>query len=98
MSYKSMGNPFDPNRKLTHSLDCSCADCRVLKQGGASSDRDYTRQLEQYLEKNEVSTTPGSSVPDQDGPRTQEEMMDRMVESAVVRGISAITTCSVDAS
>ncbi len=91
MSYKSMGDPFDPNRKLTHSLDCSCADCRVAKQGGITSQKDYTRRLEQYLE-NSASSQPhspiiGAKAGPADGPRNSEEMMDRMVESAVVRGV-----------
>jgi len=86
MVYKSMGDPFDPKSKLTHSLDCRCADCSVLRSNGAMDEKQYTRALEKHLE-NEPTPVQTSSTPQTDELKSSEEMIDRMVESAVVRGM-----------
>lgn len=75
MSNKSLDNPFDPNSDLSHGAACTCAAC---SQSTVTGDKQATQQAKQadgVAEKN-ASTF--------DSP---EDLMDRAVESAVVRAV-----------
>ncbi|TVP56494.1 MAG: nitrate ABC transporter substrate-binding protein [Halomonadaceae bacterium] len=90
MVMKSLGNPFDPERKLSHSLDCSCADCTVMRFQKPQDDAAHTRALEKYLSESPIlkptqkNLNPSAQVPEET-LNSSEAVLDRMVESAVVR-------------
>jgi nitrate/nitrite transport system substrate-binding protein len=75
--HSSLGNPFDHRQSLVHGRDCGCKTCADAHSPASSS----------------PSTPPSASrradeAPAATGaPRDSEEMMDRVVESALVRGI-----------
>ena len=69
MSFKSLGDPYNPNNSLRHETGCSCEKCSS----------DSNRPVEMRT-ADEVSTRKESF----DAP---EDMMDRVVESAIVRGV-----------
>jgi len=85
MTNKSLGNPFDPNSRLTHSATCDCDSCKteILKPGGLTDKQRLTlmeKQAEQYRASDKDTTT-------SPGFETSEDMMDRAIENAIVRGI-----------
>ena len=72
MTTKSLGNPFDGDKSLIHAKTCGCPDCKPGQDTPA------------------ISLDLNSSVSRQDAseaPLNSEEMMDRAIESAVVRSV-----------
>jgi len=67
MTIKSLGNPYDENSHLTHTVGCSCESCHAAKPEMVVDD------LSKKAEKSEFETS--------------EDMMDRVIENAIVRGI-----------
>ena len=89
MPIKSLGNPFDKDTKLTHSLNCACESCKGERShGGQLNDKQRTVLLEKQADNMVVDSSHHSkeSVIG-DGLDSQEDMMDRAIESAIVRGI-----------
>lgn len=87
MVMKSLGNPFDADTRLTHTTGCTCDTCRAEKTSQAPlSDAERTRVWEREAERMEPLATPsGQSAKPQFA--TPDDMMDRAVESAIVRGM-----------
>jgi len=65
MTFKSLGDPFDPDNSLQHEKGCSCESCMPVQDSKLHSKND--KPLETF--------------------DTPDDMMDRVVESAIVRGI-----------
>jgi nitrate/nitrite transport system substrate-binding protein len=83
MSYKSLNNPFDANNTLAHSKGCSCPTCF-----NATSEAQYSQALESVAHKFETPRgAPASGSMLQRDLTTEEDVMDRAIESAIVRGI-----------
>ena len=82
MSNNSLGNPFDSNTSLIHSRGCDCTLC-VQERSGPMSDRDRQQALEQSLEQSKPIT---ASAQAQD-LNSSDDVLDRAVESAIVRGL-----------
>ncbi len=91
MVMKSLGNPFDADTRLTHTASCSCDSCVAERASPvALSDRERTRLLERQAERMEPMTAAQKQAQKQaseSGFATPDDMMDRAVESAIVRGI-----------
>jgi len=87
MSNKSLGNPFDADTSLTHTSGCTCRSCAAqLNSPTGLSDRDRQMHFEQDAERlaRQHTHDHGNTDPHFD---TSEDMMDRVVESAIVRGV-----------
>lgn len=87
MSNKSLGDPFDGDVSLTHSISCECSSCKAEHQHAHGlTDQERTRVLEAQADKMEtVSATTQEST--QDELPSSEDIIDRAIESAIVRGI-----------
>lgn len=86
MATKSLGNPFDADTSLMHTNDCSCRLCQAesVNPGGLSDDQRLAL-LEQQAEQGEghsQSAKAGGMSFD-----SSEDLLDRAVESAIVRGV-----------
>jgi len=83
MTIKSLGNPFDADARLTHSRGCSCELCEAESRSAKGlSDRERQILMERQAEHSHSSSTAGDTAFD-----STEDMMDRVVESAIVRGM-----------
>ncbi|MGB8712611.1 MAG: CmpA/NrtA family ABC transporter substrate-binding protein [Onishia taeanensis] len=74
--HNSLGNPFDHRQSLIHGRSCDCHDCQ-------STSAHHHQQAAEH--PSSPVATP--SAPEQDGLPDSEAMLDRAVESALVRGI-----------
>lgn len=90
MAPKSLGNPFDGDAKLTHTASCECESCTAEKMHG-SNITDYQRQeaLENQIAKSEshAGHQHTHSQTDSETFDSEDDMMDRVIESAIVRGV-----------
>lgn len=90
MAYKSLGNPYDENSRLTHSSNCSCEQCapnplapsKELQEMAAESAKERD-----MLSKVELSDFKQSTPDDHTTFDSEEDVMDRAIENALVRGI-----------
>jgi nitrate/nitrite transport system substrate-binding protein len=87
MATKSLGNPFDADTSLTHTNDCSCRLCQAesANPSGLADDDQRLVLLEQQAEQGE-----GHSHSAEAGGLSfdsSEDLLDRAVESAIVRGV-----------
>ena len=90
MSNKSLGNPFDADTRLTHTAGCSCDVCTAeAASPGGLGDRERQILMEREAESHAGHTQASS---ESKGPHfdSSEDMMDRVVESAIVRGVCRI--------
>jgi len=83
MTIKSLGNPYDENSHLTHTVGCSCESCHAAKP--EITDRERTAQLEAQADSMVVDDL--SKKAEKSEFETSEDMMDRVIENAIVRGI-----------
>lgn len=90
MSYKSLGNPYDENSRLTHSSSCACDQCvsnrlapsKELQEMAAESAKE--RGMPVITKQTEVK----AALPDdKTSLDSEEDIMDRAIENALVRGI-----------
>lgn len=73
MTNKSLGDPFDPNSDLRHTAGCSCGSCQPHKHDTAKDgDNDHSALSSAHAEGT---------------PSDREALMDRLIESAVVRAL-----------
>jgi len=70
MPFKSLGDPFNPDKSLKHETGCSCAQCFGEKKNKIET---------LSIEENKKIQTEAFDTPD--------DMMDRVIESAIVRGV-----------
>lgn len=105
MSNKSLGNPFDPEADLQHGPFCNCPICVFKREQGEANYECTESQLTEKLEKavyegaaseSEIAASRAMTAEfKQEGAVTDnptesaEAIIDRAVESAVVRGIFA---------
>ena len=72
MSNKSLGDPFNPDISIKHKAGCACSTCSVQEVDGNSK---------QSLNLNSQKDQPDEQF------SSSEEIMDRAIESAIVRGM-----------
>ncbi|WP_130538375.1 CmpA/NrtA family ABC transporter substrate-binding protein [Thiomicrorhabdus indica] len=91
MSFKSLSDPFDASKSLLHKSDCDCPMCLLEKNQPHLSARDKQESIEQTLQqKLDQQSEPHSKKiisPAEAALQSQEEIIDRAVESAVVRSV-----------
>lgn len=95
MTIKSLNDPFDDEKSLNHTKDCACTSCSVEKTAQAHhtiSDKERTALLEQQAEQMTTSSNRSEISADQvrsetDEFHSSEDMLDRAIESAIVRGM-----------
>jgi len=88
MAYKSLGNPYDGKSPLTHTQGCECTLCKTEVRSLGMSDRDRTEMYENHLESRQAA--PRTETPIAQEKETfdsSDDMMDRVVENAIVRGM-----------
>lgn len=89
MPYKSLGNPFDPNTDLQHGAGCQCHGCTgehaFEESAGATAPRPSDDQARPLHAR--PDTEPAARGREADVPGDEEAIVDRLVESALVRGI-----------
>jgi len=95
MSIKSLGNPYDATKSLTHTASCTCESCAASSI--ALSDKERAALLEKQAEKMTVAPSKAaaeelSSDVRADGSSADtfddsEAMLDQVVENAIVRGV-----------
>lgn len=81
MTIKSLGNPYDETSRLTHTATCTCEDCQSKSLLLTNSQR--TEALERQADKMVVDT----NIKDESQFDTADDMMDRVIENAIVRGV-----------
>ena len=92
MSYKSLNDPYNPDKSLLHESSCKCALCKSAKLKPATNKLTASKRQE-TLEKEVFESAPTqhkSSIynpHDNDELGTSEDMMDRAIESAIVRSV-----------
>ncbi|MFO7602845.1 MAG: CmpA/NrtA family ABC transporter substrate-binding protein [Gammaproteobacteria bacterium] len=79
MSKKSLGNPFSPDSDLRHGMGCSCARCSSTSVEAATP----SVPQQQQAHPPQAATTASSSA----SLDSEEAIIDRAVESAVVRAM-----------
>ncbi len=89
MSYKSLNDPFNPDASLTHEAGCECAHCRSASPDRAAGAVRHARGVEVAPPSLASTTAPAVASGASDGALfdSEEAMMDRAIESAVVRSV-----------
>jgi len=95
MSNKSLGDPFSPDSDLQHGPSCNCPICVFKREEVESNyqctESEMTERLEKAVYENTISDseiTAATNTAEMDDPtESTETIIDRAVESAVVRGI-----------
>jgi len=93
MSYKSLGDPFNPETSLTHKTECDCPICTTQKNAAASGQVPGETQMQEAIERSAFEPA-GSEVHHSSATASAnnkldstEEIMDRAIESAIVRSV-----------
>lgn len=88
MNSKSLGNPYDGNSRLTHTKDCGCETCN-MPASAVGSMTDYQRQevMEKQIETMATSPTTATNSELSPGFDSSEDMLDRVIENAIVRSV-----------
>ncbi|NNJ90124.1 MAG: ABC transporter substrate-binding protein [Gammaproteobacteria bacterium] len=81
MTVKSLNDPFDPNKSLVHEKGCECSSCQ-----SKSHEVSISTLIDEKPEI-QVKKLAESVGPENDVLASTDDMMDRAIESAVVRSI-----------
>ncbi len=99
MTYKSLGDPFSPDTSLTHEAACTCPICNTQKNSVMSGKAQTETQFKEAIERATFEPTHAEAAADSkiitstrsaetDGTlESSEAIMDRAIESAVVRAV-----------
>ena len=92
MTYKSLNDPFNPDKSLMHKSSCDCPMCKSAKLNPAIDDRSATQRQDMLEQEVFESAAPAQQTPihtseENDVLGTPDEMMDRAIESAIVRSV-----------
>ena len=85
MSVKSLGNPFSGDTDLRHSKSCGCDVCSSKDGHTHASHKDHDHGV-----KHDLASMPAhSDMGDMDAKtlESSEEMLDRAIDSAIVRSV-----------
>ena len=81
MTVKSLNDPFDPNKSLVHEKGCECISCK------SKSHEVLISSLIKDTPEIQVKKQAETVEPEQDVLSSTDDMMDRAIESAVVRSV-----------
>ena len=88
---KSLGDPFNEKSALTHTVGCACTSCEAERSSRTPlSDYDRQAALESQIALNEQHPNQiesSNATLQSDGLDSNEDYMDRAIESAIVRGV-----------
>lgn len=98
MSYRSLGNPFDASTDLQHGPACNCPICVFKREEAATSYECTESEMTERLERavfDDAATDTGAASPalaaagaaKRETFDTPDDIMDRAIESAIVRGV-----------
>ncbi|WP_319381184.1 ABC transporter substrate-binding protein [Thiomicrorhabdus sp.] len=88
MSFKSLNDPFDASKSLLHKSDCNCPICQTEKTSSGLNDAQKQERIEQAAFSQQQSPAKSDSHPEYDAVLdSNEAIIDRAVESAVVRSV-----------
>ncbi|MGB5468197.1 MAG: CmpA/NrtA family ABC transporter substrate-binding protein, partial [Sedimenticolaceae bacterium] len=101
MSFKSLGNPFDGESDLTHGPGCSCPICVFARDQAQAeyecSETELTAKLEKAVFEGsdrqerrfaaEARSQAAAQPTNENQLSSSEDVMDRVIESAVVRSV-----------
>ncbi|WP_455207459.1 CmpA/NrtA family ABC transporter substrate-binding protein [Kaarinaea lacus] len=79
MTNKSLDDPFSPDSDLRHGVGCACASCCNLKEHSLRTDAAHTPRADEH--------TPLPLNANAESSMSTEDIIDRAVESAVVRAV-----------
>lgn len=86
MTIKSLNNPYDGDISLNHQRNCECPSCAAEHSSKAPlSDRQRTELMEQQADRMNVDSH--NQVEHKPQFDSSEDMLDRVVENAIVRGV-----------
>lgn len=83
MPFQSLGNPYDPDADLTHAHGCACSRC----SGHPHHQQQASEPSSPHLKGAASSAAHAHTQRPTQQLTTQEEVLDRVVESAIVRGV-----------
>lgn len=81
MTVKSLNDPFDPNKSLVHEKGCECSSCQSKSHEVSISS--LINDTPEIQAKKQAETV----EPEQSVLSSTDDMMDRAIESAVVRSV-----------
>ncbi len=85
MTIESLNNPYDGDISLKHNRSCECSVCTAEKNSATPlSDRQRTELMEKQADQMTVSK---DSAPHKAQFDSSEDMLDRVIENSIVRGI-----------
>lgn len=88
MSFKSLSDPFDPNKSLLHKSDCDCPICKTEKHSAHLSEFQKQEAIEKSVYESGMSAKTAHMDATMDSALdSNEAIMDRAIESAVVRSV-----------
>ena len=89
MSIKSLGDPYDGDSHLSHTINCKCVSCCAEKSATKPlTDKERTVFLEKQAENMEtVSPQEMNTADTPEGLDSSDDYFDRAIESAFIRGI-----------
>ena len=87
MTVKSLNDPFDPNKSLVHEKGCECESCKPSSHKVSISSLIDDKPEIQLSQSTGFTDSTESTVADDKILDSTEEMMDRAIESAVVRSV-----------
>ncbi len=88
MSFKSLSDPFNPDKSLLHKTDCDCPMCQIEKVSGNMSASQKQEAVEKAAYESPASThSMHVDAEHNEALDSNEAIMDRAIESAVVRSV-----------
>lgn len=87
MKIKSLANPFDAEESLIHDPSCACKACAAESKAINMTDKERTEVMERQAELIDESRATAVAKSQPADTTSSEDMIDRAIESAIVRGI-----------
>ena len=97
MTYKSLGDPFNPETSLTHKSSCDCPICKTQKSSAGTGEPQSESQMQDAIERAAFETkhehSPASDIHEKSSAEldgtldSTESITDRAIEGAMVRAM-----------
>ena len=90
MTFKSLNDPFNPDKSLLHEASCDCPVCQSAKLNPATDGLTASQRqdaLEKAVFESAEQHAPVAASDNHEQFDSSEDMMDRVIESAIVRGV-----------
>ena len=88
MKFKSLNNPYNPDKSLLHEASCDCPICAADHSEGNESKKQAAIEKAVFEKAALENQSQGDAAETDDpGLQSSEDIMDRAIESAVVRSV-----------